>query len=139
MTQAIGMDIDQHRPLVQVVTTHNRGQTPEEVAKRCVNRLIYVSDGAPKEIRDQAVAYRDHIEKVVALYMREAIASDRTTVYNALRDAGHPELALGQPDVSAGLLRGGGHPSLCKAGQAVTTGRRGLNLRPRLAGRQPGL
>jgi hypothetical protein len=25
--------------------------------------------------------------------MKEAVASDRTTVYNALVDAGHPELA----------------------------------------------
>jgi len=25
--------------------------------------------------------------------MREAIRSDRTTVYNALKDAGHPKLA----------------------------------------------
>jgi hypothetical protein len=33
------------------------------------------------------------MEKVVAFYMREAIRSDRTTVYNALREAGHPELA----------------------------------------------
>jgi hypothetical protein len=30
---------------------------------------------------------------VVAFYMREAIRSDRTTVYNALKDAGHLELA----------------------------------------------
>jgi len=29
----------------------------------------------------------------VAYYMRQAIHSDRTTVYNALKDAGHPELA----------------------------------------------
>jgi hypothetical protein len=29
----------------------------------------------------------------VASYMRQAIRSDRTTVYNALIDAGHPELA----------------------------------------------
>jgi hypothetical protein len=33
------------------------------------------------------------MEKVVAYYMRQAIKSDRTTVYNALMDAGHPELA----------------------------------------------
>jgi len=30
---------------------------------------------------------------VVAFYMREAIRSDRTTVYNALCDAGHKDLA----------------------------------------------
>jgi hypothetical protein len=33
------------------------------------------------------------MEKVVAFYMREAIKSDRTTIYNALCDAGHPDLA----------------------------------------------
>ena len=33
------------------------------------------------------------MEKVVAFYMREAIRSARTTVYNALKDAGHPKLA----------------------------------------------
>jgi hypothetical protein len=44
-------------------------------------------------IREQAHAFKDHIERVVAIYMREAIASDRTTVYNALKDAGHSDLA----------------------------------------------
>jgi hypothetical protein len=31
--------------------------------------------------------------KVVEFYLREAIKSDRTTVYNAITEAGHPELA----------------------------------------------
>jgi hypothetical protein len=44
-------------------------------------------------IREQAMAFKDQIEKVVVFYMREAIASDRTTVYNALKDAGRPDLA----------------------------------------------
>lgn len=80
-------------PIVAVETTEGRGFTPEEVAARCANRIVYVADTAPKEIADQARAFKGHVEKVVAHYMREAIASDRTTVYNALRDAGHPELA----------------------------------------------
>ena len=87
------MDIPRDIPLVQVHTTNGRGFTPEEVAKRCADRLMYVADSAPLEIREQAMAFKDHIEKVVALYMHEAIASDRTTVYNALKDAGHPDLA----------------------------------------------
>lgn len=78
---------------VTVFTTNNRGFTPEEIAARCADKLVYVSDNAPREIADQARAYKANMEKVVARYMREAIASDRTTVYNALRDAGHPELA----------------------------------------------
>ncbi|MGC4008853.1 MAG: hypothetical protein QM805_07680 [Pseudomonas sp.] len=93
LTQAIGMDIDRDRPLVQVQTTSGRGFTPEEVAERCVARLIHVSDAAPQAIRDQAMAFRAQILRTVTHYMKEAIASDRTTVYNALKDAGHPDLA----------------------------------------------
>ncbi len=80
-------------PIVTVQTTQNRGFTPDEVAERCVNKLISVSESAPPAIRDQARAFQKHMEKVVAYYMREAIRSDRTTVYNKLLDAGHPELA----------------------------------------------
>jgi hypothetical protein len=87
------MDIPRDIPLVQVHTTSGRGFTPEEVAKRCADRLMYVADSAPLGIREQAMAFKDHIEKVVAIYMREAIASDRTTVYNTLKTAGHADLA----------------------------------------------
>jgi len=80
-------------PVVDVVTTENRGFTPDEVSERCVEKLISVSDTAHPAIRDQAKAYKKQMEKVVAFYMREAIRSDRTTVYNAIKDAGHPELA----------------------------------------------
>ena len=80
-------------PIVNIKTTENRGFTPDEVAERCVEKLISVSDNAHPAIRDQAQAFQKHMEKTVAFYMREAIRSDRTTVYNALRDAGHPELA----------------------------------------------
>lgn len=87
------MDLPRERPLVGIQTTEGRGFTPEEVAARCADKLMFVSDAAPPAIRDQARSFKTAIEKVVAHYMREAIASDRTTVYNALRDAGHPELA----------------------------------------------
>ena len=80
-------------PFVVVETTEGRGFTPEEVAERCVRKIISVSDSAHPGIRDQANTFKAHIEKVVAFYMREAIRSDRTTVYNALKDAGQPELA----------------------------------------------
>jgi hypothetical protein len=87
------MNLPRDIPLVQVHTTTGRGFTPEEVAARCADRLMSVADTAPLAIREQALAFKDHIERVVAIYMREAIASDRTTVYNALKDAGRPDLA----------------------------------------------
>lgn len=90
---ALGMDLPRDKPLVEVHTTNGRGFSPEEVASRCVDKLIFVSDNAPPVIKDQAIAYKETLKKVIAYYMREAIASDRTTVYNALKDAGHPDLA----------------------------------------------
>ncbi|HBT08603.1 MAG TPA: hypothetical protein DEB18_03165, partial [Leeuwenhoekiella sp.] len=69
---------------VGVETTDNRGFTPEEVAERCVNKIIGISNNAHPAIKDQAHAYRKEMQKIIAIYMRQAIKSDRTTVYNAI-------------------------------------------------------
>jgi hypothetical protein len=87
------IDVPKDQPIVGVRTTDKRGFTPEELAEQCVAKIISVSDTAHPGLRDQAHAFSRHIEKVVAFYLRQAIRSDRTTVYNALTDAGHPELA----------------------------------------------
>lgn len=92
MTAALTMNLPT-TPIVSVHTTSNRGFTPEEVAARCVDKLIYVSSEAPPVIRDQALAYKEQIAQVVARYMHEAIANDRAALYSALTDAGHPDLA----------------------------------------------
>ena len=78
---------------VEVVTTQNRGQTPEEVAQRCINKIVGISATADPVIRQQAQAYKTQIEQVIVHYMKQAIQSARTTVYNALLDAGEPKLA----------------------------------------------
>jgi len=78
---------------VEVTTTNNRGFTPEEVAKLCADRLMLVADDAPPAIKDQALAYKEQMQAVIAVYMKQAIQSDRTTVYNAIKDAGHEKLA----------------------------------------------
>ena len=89
----IDISVPKDEAVVWVRSTDNRGFTPEELAEQCVEKVISVSDNAHPGIRDQARAFSKHIEKLVAYYMRQAIRSDRTTVYNALNDAGHPELA----------------------------------------------
>ncbi len=78
---------------VEVVTTQNRGQTPEEVAERCINKIVGISVTADPVIRQQAEAYKTQIEQVIVHYMKQAIQSDRTTVYNVLLDAGEQKLA----------------------------------------------
>lgn len=87
------MDVQRHTPLVQVHTTSNRGFSPEEIAARCADKIISVSETAHPVLKEQAAAFKTAIQAVLVHYLKEAVASDRTTVYNALRDAGHPELA----------------------------------------------
>ena len=87
------LDVPKDVSVVDVKTTDGRGFTPEELSEQCVKRIVSVSDNAHPGIRDQARAFSKHIEMLVANYMRQAIRSDRTNVYNALNDAGHPELA----------------------------------------------
>jgi hypothetical protein len=78
---------------VTVLTTEHRGFTPEEVAQRCLNRLIYVADDAPDAIRQQANAYRDFMYATLVHFMKEAIKSDRTTLVAQLTKQGHGDMA----------------------------------------------
>ena len=89
-TESLGMS---NNFSVTVETTNNRGFTPEETEKRCVDKIVGISDNSHPAIRDQAHAYRKEIETIIALYMKQAIKSDRTTVYNAIKDSGNPKLA----------------------------------------------
>ena len=77
---------------VQVHTSVGRGFTPEEVAERALDKIIYIGDNSHPAIRDQAQAFRENIRQVLVFYMKEAIQSDRTTIAARLREAGHPEL-----------------------------------------------
>ena len=90
MTPQLGISNDFK---VEVATTQNRGFTPEEIAGRCVDRIISISNQANPVLQQQAHAFKDNMEEVIADYMRQAISSDRPTVYNTLLDAGQPKLA----------------------------------------------
>ena len=76
-----------------VHTTDNRGQSPEEVAELCVNRLISIGDDAHPVIQAQARAYRDNMLAVVAHYIKVGIDQNRATICAELRKAGQHELA----------------------------------------------
>lgn len=77
---------------VIVNTTSNRGFTPEEVAARAADKIISVGDTAHPVIRDQAQAFKTHIEKVVEFYIKEAVRNDRATIAVRLQEAGYPDL-----------------------------------------------
>lgn len=77
---------------VEVHTTQYRGHTPEEIANFALEKIMYVSKDANPLIREQAEAFKEHIRAVLVQYLKQAVKSDRTTLANKLREAGHSEL-----------------------------------------------
>lgn len=77
---------------VMVMTTEGRGSTPEEIAERALDKIIYVGSHTHPAIRDQAEAFKDSIRQVLTHYMHEAVRSHNVTLANKFKQAGHPEL-----------------------------------------------
>ena len=77
---------------VVVMATEGRGFTPEEVAERALDKIIYVGSNTHPAIRDQAEAFKDSIRQVLVHYMHEAVRSHNVTLVNKFTKAGHPEL-----------------------------------------------
>jgi len=77
---------------IQVFTKDNGGFTPEELADRALDKIIQVGDQSHPLVRDQALAFRNHIRGVLVFYMNEAVKFDRVTLAHKLRESGHPEL-----------------------------------------------
>lgn len=77
---------------VFVETTQARGWTPDELAARAADKIIYVGDQSHPAVQAQARAFKDSVRQVVAFYLREAVEQDRATIAVRLREAGHPDL-----------------------------------------------
>jgi len=78
---------------VKVFTTDNRGFTPEEIAERALDKIIYVGDRSHPVILEQARAFKDQLRTVLIHYLDEAQQSERVTISAKLRAAGHPQIA----------------------------------------------
>ncbi len=77
---------------VMVMATEGRGFTPEEIADRALDKIIYVGSQTHPAIREQAEAFKDSIRQVLVHYMHEAVRSHNVTLVNKFKQAGHPEL-----------------------------------------------
>lgn len=75
-----------------VMATEGRGSTPEEIAERALDKIIYVGSNTHPVIRDQAEAFKDSIRAVLVQYMHEAVRSHNVTLVNKFRKMGYPEL-----------------------------------------------
>ena len=78
---------------VGITVNRGRGATPDEIAHRAVQKLMVVATGAPPDVKEQAVEFRNKIENLIRHAAKEAAYNDRVTVYNMIKDAGHPDLA----------------------------------------------
>lgn len=78
---------------VKAYTTSGRGLNVEELADMAMRKLIHVADTAAPALQDQARIFKENIRALMIAYMQQAIKSDRTTLYNKLRDAGNAEIA----------------------------------------------
>jgi len=87
------VDVSSSLGSVGVQTTENKGLSPEYWTERIMERLVAVSDNADPMVKAQAEAFKDTIQTVVLLYMKQAILSDRATVAGLLEKQGHKEMA----------------------------------------------
>ncbi len=79
--------------IIEVHTTNEGGHPVDFWAKRCIERIIAVSEDAPEDVEKQINDFKNNIEKVIEQYMQNAIKSDRITINNQLEKAGFKEAA----------------------------------------------
>lgn len=78
---------------VIVHTADYRGATPEELADRAVERIIFVGGNSHPVIVQQAVVYRDKIRSLLIHYFREAQEAERATICGKLTLQGLDDLS----------------------------------------------
>ena len=78
---------------VAVTTTQHKGHDPEFWAQQATDRIGSVGGNCHPAIAAQAEAFKEMVQTLVCLYMKEAIKSDRTTLIAELENQGQPEMA----------------------------------------------
>jgi hypothetical protein len=78
---------------VKVMTTQGRGFTPEEVAERALEKLLYISESADPLVKAQAMVFKEQVRQVLVFYMHESIKSYKTTLCAELTKQGHGDMA----------------------------------------------
>lgn len=78
---------------VAVATTSGTGLTPEYWADRCLEKIIWVGQDSHPLVMQQAEAFKEQIRGVIVAYMKNAIKSDRTTLYNEFANQGELPMA----------------------------------------------
>ena len=78
---------------VMVHTVDGRGWTPDEIAERALDKIIYVGRESHPAIVDQANAFKEQIRGVLQFYLREAATQERATICAKLQHNGNADIA----------------------------------------------
>jgi hypothetical protein len=78
---------------IAVTATSGRGLNADELTQMALAKIIFVGPDVPPAIRDQAEAYKLRISQVLRHYIGQAQASQNTTIYNVLMQAGEIDAA----------------------------------------------
>ena len=89
----LGVNLSIEPGICEVYTTEHRGFTPEEIAERAVTKIVSVADGADPVVIEQAEAFKRRVFYVIVKACKDAIKSDRTTLFNLLDQQGHKDMA----------------------------------------------
>jgi hypothetical protein len=57
-----------------------------------MDKLLYIGDHAPPELRDQAMIFRERIHKVLVHYLTDAKRAERVTIANKFRKLDRADL-----------------------------------------------
>ena len=77
----------------EVQTTSGRGHTPEELAINAVTKIISISEDTDPVLKQQAEAFRERMFYIIVQALKQAVKSDRTTLYNEFKNQGHDDMA----------------------------------------------
>jgi len=64
-------------PVIQanVIASDNGPLAPEQWSKLVCDKIVHVSETAPQELREQVGQFRNEIEKLLAIYFKQAMDS----------------------------------------------------------------
>ena len=78
---------------VEVFTSTNGGHSSEQLAEMALNKIMQINESTPSPIKEQALAFRNDIKRILVYYMSKMAQSERTTIWALLRKQGHEDMA----------------------------------------------
>lgn len=78
---------------VEVISTSGRGLNPDELTRMVLPKILYIGPDVPADVRAAGEAQMARLEVLMKHYFAQAQRSERTSIFNVLMNAGHPEAA----------------------------------------------